>query len=370
MLAEIPKEPTELAAVPEEEGEQEGEKSWEEGEDGIYTVQAVVDDRIIGGQKFYRIRWKGYGPEDDTWEPVNEDFQCMELANEYERRKKIKSMGSLYAKGFNLSRLYNIPSLHKIRVINEVDKEQLPEDFVYTDGYVRGKGVPYPSGMVFPCSCAGPKCGADCECMGVSCYDDRGRLCVELRYPIHECNYLCKCSINCPNRIVQRGNPVQADIFRTESKGWGVRTRRIIYKGEYVCRYTGELLTFEESTKRNVEQTTYIFDLDHGIPRDFDSHFAVDACKYGNVSHFFNHSCDPNLEIRAVYINHLDPRMHELAFFASRDIAVNEELTFDYSPGLKLTMTQPEIMNADPNEEPKNFRCYCGTSFCRKYIFN
>ncbi|KAJ2702700.1 hypothetical protein FB645_004187 [Coemansia sp. IMI 203386] len=360
--------------VPETETETEPSSVSEEEEGGeggdIYTVEAVVDDRIIGGQKYYLLKWEGYGSEENTWEPVDDNFQCMDLANDYERRKKMKTFGALYPKGFSLSRLYNVPSLHKIRVINEVDEAQLPEDFVYTDGYIRGKGVPYPSGVVFPCSCTGAKCGVDCECMGVSCYDDRGRLCVELQYPIHECNYLCKCSINCPNRIVQRGNPIQLDVFRTILKGWGVRTRRIIYKGEYVCRYTGELITFEESTLRDLEQTTYLFDLDHEIPRKLDNHYAIDACKYGNVSHFLNHSCDPNLEIRAVYINHLDPLMHELAFFASKDIAVEEELTFDYSPGLNINAQSDTQDTGSPLDESKNFRCYCGTSCCRKYIFN
>lgn len=34
-----------------------------------YEVQKVIDDEMRGGKKYYRIRWKGWGAKDDTWEP-------------------------------------------------------------------------------------------------------------------------------------------------------------------------------------------------------------------------------------------------------------------------------------------------------------
>ncbi len=40
--------------------------------------------------------------------------------------------------------------------------------------------------------------------------------------------------------------------------------------------------------------------------------------------------CDPNLAVYGVWINHLDPRLPRIALFAKRDIAKEEELTFDY----------------------------------------
>jgi histone-lysine N-methyltransferase SUV39H len=44
----------------------------------------------------------------------------------------------------------------------------------------------------------------------------------------------------------------------------------------------------------------------------------VDAAYYGNLSHFINHSCDPNLNIFNVYINCLDPNLPQLCLFARR----------------------------------------------------
>ena len=34
-----------------------------------YEVEAVIDSKRVKNGWQYHIRWKGYGPEEDTWEP-------------------------------------------------------------------------------------------------------------------------------------------------------------------------------------------------------------------------------------------------------------------------------------------------------------
>ena len=64
-----------------------------------------------------------------------------------------------------------------------------------------------------------------------------------------------------------------------------------IQKKQFVTEYVGELIMNEEAEKRgkryDAEGQTYLFDLDYN---DGDCQYTLDAKKYGNISHFINHS--------------------------------------------------------------------------------
>ena len=81
-------------------------------------------------------------------------------------------------------------------------------------------------------------------------------------------------------------------IFRTsDGRGWGVKTLENIPKNQFVVEYIGEIIRSEEAERRgrkyDAAQQTYLFDLDY---TDDNAAFTIDACRYGNVSHFINHS--------------------------------------------------------------------------------
>ena len=68
---------------------------------------------------------------------------------------------------------------------------------------------------------------------------------------------------------------------------------------------------------------------------------ATKPQREGGMMHL-NHSCEPNLGLQG-----------QIVFVALRDIAIDEELTFDYA------------MNDD---EPGEMQCSCGTPSCRGTI--
>ncbi|XP_030755578.1 histone-lysine N-methyltransferase Su(var)3-9-like [Sitophilus oryzae] len=223
-----------------------------------------------------------------------------------------------------------------ITVRNDVDLEFPPENFSYINDYVATGNIEIPDIPDVHCECkeCGPGIKSCCgkQIHGSFNYTTVGRMNVNPGNAIFECNKLCKCSSNCRNRVVQHGRQVPLCIFRTNNGcGWGVKVLRKIFCGQFVCEYVGEVITHEEAEKRgkeyDAEGRTYLFDLDYNSR---DNLYTVDAAKYGNVSHFINHSCDPNLGVYATWINCQDPNIPKLALFALKEINKGEELTFDY----------------------------------------
>ena len=53
-----------------------------------YEVESILDDRgsIKKGNKKYKVSWKGYGKEDDSWEPM-ENLKCSKMVEKYELKK-------------------------------------------------------------------------------------------------------------------------------------------------------------------------------------------------------------------------------------------------------------------------------------------
>ncbi|KAJ1647177.1 hypothetical protein J3B02_001896 [Coemansia erecta] len=325
------------------------------GNDGTdkNEVEAIVADALLGDVHFFEVKWKGYSLSDTTWTTKNDLKNCERILNEYMRRRK-KNTADLSA--FYL--LLQDARTNIITVANTVDAVGSPENFTYIDENILSEQIPRPCTPLFTCACK-DRCRSDCGCVREQYYDNNGLVAVDPSVPLMECGPLCACGDDCVTRVVQKGSDVRFCIFRTRDKGWGVRTRQVIRRGAFVAEYVGEVITFEEAERRAIldaeQGITYIFDLDKSFPAGEVADFSIDAKTHGNVSHFFNHSCDPNMEIRQVFVEHRDPRLHRLAFFAVRDIDPDDELTFDYNPS--------RGSRSDSSTE-----CRCGALNCRGYI--
>ncbi|KAI2611902.1 histone H3 methyltransferase DIM-5 [Hypoxylon sp. NC1633] len=301
-------------------------------------------------------------------------------------------------------------SLFPVTIVNTEDDAVLDPHFRFTDSSILGKGVePTKKEFLTGCECIdGEDCRYDaCNCLQdvedessegegsdetpgerprkrVYAYHSHGARADHLRskylasrHPIYECHESCACPPDCPNRVVERGRMVPLQVFRTANRGWGVRSTVEIKEGQFVDKYMGEVITAREANSRRAKshiaqrKDVYLFALDKfSDPDSYDDRLRgppleVDGEFLSGPTRFVNHSCDPNLRIFARVGDHADKHLHDLAFFAVRDIPRGEELTFDYVDGID----DSENDALDPEKQKDMTRCLCGSKKCRGYLW-
>ena len=132
-------------------------------------------------------------------------------------------------------KLQNIPG-PPVTLYNDIDEDPSPPTtFEFIERYKLGEGV-VDHALEFPdywagCSCQlRGKCNSHCSCATDGgenfIYDRSGRIKLKFNEQntlvVNECNAKCSCSMDCPNRLVQRGRQIPLEIFKTENKGWGM----------------------------------------------------------------------------------------------------------------------------------------------------
>lgn len=73
-------------------------------------------------------------------------------------------------------------------------------------------------------------------------------LSLSLRMIFAECSpSTCPCGEHCDNQRIQRHEWVQClERFRTEGKGWGIRTKEPLRSGQFIIEYLGEVVSEQE----------------------------------------------------------------------------------------------------------------------------
>ncbi|PFH61961.1 hypothetical protein XA68_15723 [Ophiocordyceps unilateralis] len=149
------------------------------------------------------------------------------------------------------------------------------------------------------------------------------------------------------NQLKKRKKPVK--FARSAIHNWGLYAMENIGKDDMIIEYVGEEVRqqiAEIREKRYLKSgigSSYLFRIDDDT--------VIDATKKGGIARFINHSCMPNCTAKIIKVE----GGKRIVIYALRDIALNEELTYDYK-------FEREIGSLD------RIPCLCGTAACKGFL--
>lgn len=186
----------------------------------------------------------------------------------------------------------------------------------------------------FPgCSCPSGGCTANtCICVKAlrECDPDICKTCVctiQINILKRQGKELPKTSNICKNidMMCQR----KRKLFVGKSKvcpGLGLYSGEVIEKEEYICLYSGEIITDADSENRGIIQDaieeTYLFNL--------NSQYVVDASKVGNIMRYSNHASGAHVNAVPKVITYVRGDQM-VGLYATRRIEIGQEILFDYN---------------------------------------
>ncbi|KAK7252705.1 hypothetical protein RIF29_36852 [Crotalaria pallida] len=328
--------------------------------DGLYIVESYWQDLGPHGKLVYKFRLRRIAGQPEL--PLKE----------VKKSKRFKTREGLCVDDISHGK-ERIP----VCAVNTVDDEKPPPFKYITSMIYPDSNLTRPEGCDCTNGCSDLK---KCSCVvrngGEIPFNHNGAI-VEAKPLVYECGPFCKCPSTCHNRVSQLGLKFQLEIFKTSTRGWGVRSLNSIPSGSFICEYIGELLEEKEAEQRTGNDE-YLFDIGNNfssstlwdglstlmpdaqsssleVVKD-DGSFTIDAAEYGNVGRFINHSCSPNLYAQNVLFDHDDNRMPHIMFFAAENIPPLQELTYDYNYKID------QVFDSDGNIKRKD--CYCGSVEC------
>ncbi|KAG9447700.1 hypothetical protein H6P81_013828 [Aristolochia fimbriata] len=237
-----------------------------------------------------------------------------------------------------------------VYLFNDVDSDNAPMLFQYA-----AKPVYSPLGFsrgYLGCTCTS-SCSVGCPCInkngGELVYDSGGIL-LRGKPVIYECGSSCRCPSTCANRVSQRGLKSCLEIFRSRETGWGVRSLDLIRAGEFICEYTGIVVTQQVAAIISMNGDSLINpsrfphrwmewgDVSHVFPGCVQPgllslpslDFALDVSRLRNVACYVSHSCTPNVMVQVVLYDECNVMYPHLMLFAMENIPPLRELSVDY----------------------------------------
>ena len=247
-------------------------------------------------------------------------------------------------------------------------------------------------------SCVADQCACQQRCGG-SAYSQQGLLLFndagDASSMVYECHENCQCISNrsngsgsvalCSNYVVQRGPHPDLEVFSAPSKGfYGLRCRKSLPRGKFVCEYAGEVIGGQEARRRYAAQQqqqqhplggrNFIFALRENFGSSASCLTFIDATCIGSIGRYINHGCEPNLIVLPV---RTDSSVPKLCLFTNQEIPACTELCYDYAGGRTRYPPAPTPSSSSPSPAQGSTMsshlvgpnvCRCGSPACRGFL--
>jgi hypothetical protein len=150
--------------------------------------------------------------------------------------------------------------------------------------------------------------------------------------------------LTCGNINVIRRYHQKLGMSFSSIHGYGVYAHEAVAANEFVYEYTGAMISQDEAERRgriyDKKEMSYLFDLNEDA--------VLDALRRGNKSKFINHDGNtPNCTAKVTSVC----GVHHISIRAVRDIAIGEELGFDYGykRGVGPDWSQHRVVRNEPS---------------------
>ncbi|KAG9206302.1 histone methyltransferase set1 [Epicoccum nigrum] len=149
------------------------------------------------------------------------------------------------------------------------------------------------------------------------------------------------------NQLKKRKKLVKFE--RSAIHNWGLYADENIAANDMIIEYVGEIVRQRVADLREAKYdqqgvgSSYLFRIDEDT--------VIDATKKGGIARFINHSCTPNCTAKIIKVDN----SKRIVIYALRDIARDEELTYDYK------------FEREPNPDDR-IPCLCGSVGCKGFL--
>lgn len=148
-------------------------------------------------------------------------------------------------------------------------------------------------------------------------------------------------------------------LVHTGKRGWGVVADAKIESGSFIAEYVGERIRNDLADERLIgydlaSKGHALLIIRQVLPSGLTLRSNIDATLVGNIARFFNHSCDPNLEL--VIVHRSGCLLPSVALYSIRNIEAGKELTFSYG----ASASPSPLSSVQGGKE-----CLCGASGCK-----